>query len=88
MLAGASGHAWADAAREQAERLGIPLRAHVVGDRNGMGDPSKAFCSAYGLDVSGGEIVRPDGHVAWRRRLMDVEASPYLERVFSVVLRH
>jgi 2-polyprenyl-6-methoxyphenol hydroxylase-like FAD-dependent oxidoreductase len=57
VLAGADGAAWAAAAAEVAERVGVPVDAHVLG-----GD----FESAYGVSASGAALVRPDGFVAFR----------------------
>jgi 2-polyprenyl-6-methoxyphenol hydroxylase-like FAD-dependent oxidoreductase len=57
VLAGPDGAAWAAAAAEAAERVGVPIDAHVLG-----GD----FASAYGVSAAGAALVRPDGFVAFR----------------------
>jgi putative polyketide hydroxylase len=58
VLAGTDGARWA-AAAEAAERLGVPIDAHVLGGE---------FESAYGVSAAGAALVRPDGVVAFRRR--------------------
>jgi len=86
LLAGAGGEAWAATARRAAARWGIPLTAHVVGRCDGLADPSGAFRPAYDLDVSGAVLVRPDGHVAWRQRALEVGAPPDLDHALAALV--
>jgi putative polyketide hydroxylase len=57
VLAGADGAPWATAAAQVADRVGVPVDAHVLG-----GDLE----SAYGVSAAGATLVRPDGFVAFR----------------------
>jgi 2-polyprenyl-6-methoxyphenol hydroxylase-like FAD-dependent oxidoreductase len=57
LLSGRDGGPWAAAAAEVAERLGVPIDAHVLGAE---------FESAYGVTAAGAALVRPDGFVAFR----------------------
>jgi 2-polyprenyl-6-methoxyphenol hydroxylase-like FAD-dependent oxidoreductase len=67
LLAGPRGDAWRDAARGAAERLGVGLDVHLVGDGTGeLADTDARFCAAYGISPDGAVLVRPDGFVAWR----------------------
>ncbi len=67
LLAGPHGDAWRDAARGAAQRLGIGLDVHLVGDGTGeLADTDAHFCDAYGISPDGAVLVRPDGFVAWR----------------------
>jgi 2-polyprenyl-6-methoxyphenol hydroxylase-like FAD-dependent oxidoreductase len=59
VLAGADGAPWAAAAAEVAERVGVPVDAHVLGG---------GFAEAYGMSAAGAALVRPDGFVAFRSR--------------------
>src|SRR5690348_13147052 len=68
LLAGDSGEAWRAAAVGAADRLGVPLNAHVVGD------PQSGFADAYGISQAGAVLVRPDGVVAWRA--VDAQTDP------------
>ena len=65
LLAAADGAAWRTAALAAAERLGLALDAHVVGEADLL-DPDGAFPDAYGIGGAGAVIVRPDGFVGWR----------------------
>jgi putative polyketide hydroxylase len=87
LLAGPRGGAWRDAARGAAERLGIGLDVHLVGDGTGeLADTDARFGAAYGISPDGAVLVRPDGFVAWRAaEAADVTADD-LAGVLSRVL--
>jgi 2-polyprenyl-6-methoxyphenol hydroxylase-like FAD-dependent oxidoreductase len=65
LLAGPEGRAWPAAAPAVADRLGLPLDAHLVGGA-GLADAEGSFPEAYGISPSGAVLVRPDGFVGWR----------------------
>jgi 2-polyprenyl-6-methoxyphenol hydroxylase-like FAD-dependent oxidoreductase len=65
LLAGPEGRAWHDAAPAVAQRLGVALDAHVVGDA-GLADAGSSFLESFGISPSGAVVVRPDGFVGWR----------------------
>jgi 2-polyprenyl-6-methoxyphenol hydroxylase-like FAD-dependent oxidoreductase len=52
-------------ATKAAEALRVTLYPATVG---GDGEATRAFLAAYGIEPDGAVLVRPDGHVAWRRR--------------------
>jgi len=58
LLAGPDGEVWRSAALTAAERLGVPVVCHVLGDPE--------FAGAYGISAAGAVLVRPDGVVGWR----------------------
>lgn len=58
--------AWAKVAADVAERLGVPLRAEVLGAPDGPVDPTGRWRDAYGVGADGASLVRPDRFVAWR----------------------
>ncbi|THD59193.1 MAG: 2-polyprenyl-6-methoxyphenol hydroxylase [Bradyrhizobium sp.] len=67
LLAGRDGDAW----RRAAQAIGPswpPLIAYTVGGDSALGDPDDNWHHAYGVDIDGAVLVRPDGHVAWRSR--------------------
>jgi putative polyketide hydroxylase len=67
LLAGRDGDTW----RRAAQGLGTswpPLIAFTVGKDGDLSDPDGDWHDAYGVDPDGAVLVRPDGHVAWRRR--------------------
>ena len=65
LLAGPRGGAWCTHAAEVERELGIPVDRYCVGGP-GLAD-SGGFTAAYGMEDDGAVLVRPDGHVAWRR---------------------
>lgn len=50
--------------------LRVPICAYTVG---GDGDAARGFLTAYGIERDGALLVRPDGHIAWRRRTLSAE---------------
>ena len=77
VLAGADGAPWAAAASDTAERVGVPIDAHVLGGE---------FESAYGVSAAGAALVRPDGFVAFRSRDAVEDPTAALERALRSVL--
>jgi len=67
VLAGAQGAAWLAAARETSRRFGVSVDAHVIDGPDGWRDATGGFTQCYGVDPTGAVLVRPDGHVAFRR---------------------
>ena len=65
LLAASGGGDWRSAAAEAADDLGVEIDCYVIG-RAGLEDRGR-FAPAYGLAADGAVLVRPDGHVAWRR---------------------
>jgi 2-polyprenyl-6-methoxyphenol hydroxylase-like FAD-dependent oxidoreductase len=68
LFAGERGAAWRDAARAVSASLGVPLTACTVGADADVRDPEGRWAPAYGVEADGAVLVRPDGHVAWRKR--------------------
>jgi 2-polyprenyl-6-methoxyphenol hydroxylase-like FAD-dependent oxidoreductase len=65
LLTGPQGQAWLAAAERWAADTTLPIAAHVVGaDLDSL---DGAFCERFGLGADGAILVRPDGHIAWRR---------------------
>jgi 2-polyprenyl-6-methoxyphenol hydroxylase-like FAD-dependent oxidoreductase len=83
VLAGADGAAWVAAAAEAAERVGVPVDAHVLGADT---DPHGRFESAYGVSAAGAVLVRPDGFVAFRSRAGVEQPADVLESALRSVL--
>lgn len=58
--------AWGKTATEVADRLGVPLRADVIGGTDGLADADGDWRRRYGIGPDGATLVRPDRFVAWR----------------------
>jgi 2-polyprenyl-6-methoxyphenol hydroxylase-like FAD-dependent oxidoreductase len=65
LITGRAGNAWMAAASVVAAEVAFPVDAYVVGahidSRDGV------FGERFGLGSDGAVLVRPDGHIAWRR---------------------
>lgn len=86
LLAGPSGQAWCAAAHQAAQPLGIPVDCHVVGPGGPLADPDGQWPALYGVQPDGAVLVRPDGHVAWRRDRAAPDPASELAAVFRRVL--
>jgi hypothetical protein len=65
VLAGPGGESWCNVAAHIERDLGVPIDRYCIGGP-GLRDLGN-FSEAYGLEADGAVLVRPDGHVAWRR---------------------
>ena len=86
LFTGLGGKAWADAAKEVGEKLGITLRAHVIGPRQEYIDHTGDWARAREIGDSGCIITRPDQHVCWRSDALAADPSAELSRVLTAVL--
>jgi 2-polyprenyl-6-methoxyphenol hydroxylase-like FAD-dependent oxidoreductase len=86
LLAGPDGKAWRDGGRAAATTLGVPLEAFTVGGGDGLADVDGSWPAAYGVERDGAVLVRPDGHVGWRRRSSCPDPSGELERALRSML--
>ncbi|MEV8443262.1 FAD-dependent monooxygenase [Actinosynnema sp. NPDC051121] len=80
LLAGPAAVGWEEAVDAVAERTGLDLACHRIGDR--LLDVDGVFPSRYGIGADGAVLVRPDGFVAWRART----AVPSPEAVLADVV--
>lgn len=64
LLAAPGGERWCSAAAEVSRELGVRIDAYTIGGP-GLHDLG-GFAHAYGLEMDGAVLVRPDGHVGWR----------------------
>ncbi len=80
LLTGPAGEAWHTAARAAGSALRVELGCHVV--------RHKEWPDLYGVTASGAVLVRPDGHVAWRRRsLAGMTSGSTAEQVCAALMR-
>jgi 2-polyprenyl-6-methoxyphenol hydroxylase-like FAD-dependent oxidoreductase len=86
LLAGPDGGAWHQAARDVADRLAVPLRAHRVAVDGDLVDKSEEFATAFGVGRDGAVLVRPDGIVAWRAVSADDPPLADLDRAVRQIL--
>ncbi len=70
LLTGPQGDAWLDAINASRATSAVPLTRVAIGGELDSGDG--AFCERFGLGADGAVLVRPDGHIAWRREAASV----------------
>jgi 2-polyprenyl-6-methoxyphenol hydroxylase-like FAD-dependent oxidoreductase len=86
LLAAPQGERWCEAARAVARQFsGLAIRAYPVGGSD-LPNPGAEFASAYGLAQDGAALVRPDGFVAWRAKIMISDPEHALASVLDAVL--
>ena len=67
LLTGARAQMWFQAADTIATTTSTPLTHRVIGWGLETHDAGRAWRELYGVEEGGAVLVRPDGHVAWRR---------------------
>ena len=79
---------WADAARQAAGKLQVPLDAYVVGtdDRADLRDTEDTWARTYETGADGAVLIRPDGHVAWRTQSAAGDPEAEIAAVLETVL--
>jgi 2,4-dichlorophenol 6-monooxygenase len=70
VFTGTAGQAWADAAAVVADKLGIPLKAVVIGPGQEVTDLYFDWARLREIEEDGALLVRPDKIVAWRSPTM------------------
>jgi 2-polyprenyl-6-methoxyphenol hydroxylase-like FAD-dependent oxidoreductase len=70
--------AWHRAGHEVASELPVPLRAEIIAE--------PAWADTYQVGDHGAVLVRPDGHVAWRRSTPASHPARELHHVLAAVL--
>jgi 2,4-dichlorophenol 6-monooxygenase len=70
LFTGIAGQAWADAAAAVADKLGIPLKAVVIGPGQEVTDLYFDWARLREIEEDGALLVRPDKIVAWRSLTM------------------
>ncbi len=66
LLTGATGGAWAEAARRVSDKLGVTIEPVEIGLRRDIQDPTGKWARLRGVQEDGAVLVRPDRFVAWR----------------------
>jgi putative polyketide hydroxylase len=67
LMTGCAGQPWVEAAERVAPKLNLALKAYIVGGTHVV-DGEGIWGKTYGVDDGGAVLVRPDGHIGWRRK--------------------
>ncbi|TQL44949.1 2,4-dichlorophenol 6-monooxygenase [Homoserinimonas aerilata] len=88
IFTGLTGQAWADAAVDVAAKLGVTLKAVIIGPGLDTSDLYFDWARAREIDEDGVILVRPDKIIAWRSQSMvDDPAEALLGALASVLSR-
>src|SRR5260370_38058755 len=74
LLTGRRSEGWRFAGGEIADELQVPLLDRTEVCRGAHQGKNEAWMAHYGVEETGAVLIRPDGHVAWRRAAAPVEA--------------
>ncbi|MBF6065909.1 FAD-dependent monooxygenase [Nocardia terpenica] len=86
LLTGISGEPWREAAAMVADKLGIPLAAHIIGPGRTHTDLYDDWARLRDIEEDGCVLVRPDLHIAWRAGSLPADPGRALLEVLSSVL--
>lgn len=87
LIAGESGEAWCEAARDLAARTGLPIDAVRIGHVDGdVFDPRCTWLRDREIGDDGAVLVRPDRFVAWRSLGAAGDPAGELEAALSTIL--
>jgi putative polyketide hydroxylase len=78
LLTAEPGAIWRVAAETVSLELGVPIISHLISE------PEWHYL--YGISPAGAVLVRPDGHVVWRRRTLPTPAEPPALAQFQAAL--
>jgi putative polyketide hydroxylase len=85
LLAGRGASEWRTAAGGVEATSRVPFEAFTVGGPGTLADPERRWESVYGVEADCAVLVRPDGHVAWRRRSGTAGAGEALRAAIAEV---
>ena len=86
IMTGVSGAGWIEAAARAEAELGVPIVTIQIGPGCEINDTFGDWALASDIADSGCLLVRPDRHVAWRRRELSASASADLLAVMNQIL--
>ncbi|HEY8705118.1 MAG TPA: FAD-dependent monooxygenase [Gaiellaceae bacterium] len=87
LLTGISGSAWEPAAHEVSEATGVKIACFVIGPGRPVTDLYDDWARLREVKESGCVLIRPDGHVAWRRATVADNCAAELQQAMDQILR-
>ncbi|GAA2354122.1 FAD-dependent monooxygenase [Saccharopolyspora halophila] len=86
LFTGIAGEAWASGLTEAGERLGVPVRAVVIGPGREHADLYFDWARAREVEEDGAVLVRPDKHVCWRAQHLTSDPAAVLTDALAGIL--
>lgn len=81
LLVGSNGQPWQEAAKQ----LALPLQVYRVAEDGDLVDPQNKWQEIYEITDTGAVLVRPDGHVAFRKQTMPKNPEQELVDYFAKI---
>ncbi len=86
LLTSPDGGAWRTAAKNVASEVSIPLRVLTIGPDGDALDVEGHWEARREVDAEGAILVRPDGHIGWRRKGAAADPQAELRAVLQQLL--
>jgi 2,4-dichlorophenol 6-monooxygenase len=86
VITGTTGAKWAEAAKAAGKKLGVKVKSVVIGPAQDVEDLYYDWAKLREVDEDGAILVRPDKHVAWRRKSMASDPESELTAALAKVL--
>jgi hypothetical protein len=87
LLTGRRSEGWRAAANEIADELRVPLLDRTASCGPANQKDGGVWLAVYGVEDTGAVLIRPDGHVAWRRAAAPFEELEVRRALNSVIGR-
>jgi aklavinone 12-hydroxylase len=84
LLTDLGGTEWVNAAAKVADRLGVKVAAHRIGDE--LHDADDVWHTRYGIESGGATLVRPDSVIAWRSKTAVGNPAHELDEALTAIL--
>jgi 2,4-dichlorophenol 6-monooxygenase len=85
VITGTTGAKWAEAAKAAGKKLGVKVKSVVIGPAQDVEDLYYDWAKLREVDEDGAILVRPDKHVAWRRKSMASDPESELTAALAKV---
>ena len=86
LLTGIAGQAWATAASNVAEELGVPLETVIIGPGREVTDLYYDWARVREVDEEGALLIRPDKHIGWRSVTLPADPEKVLREAMTTLL--
>ena len=86
LLTGIGGEGWKEAAAEVQRRTGVEIACYEIGPGREVSDLYDDWAWLSEVEESGCVLIRPDAHVAWRRRTAADDCATELGRAMDQIL--
>ncbi|WP_116040326.1 FAD-dependent oxidoreductase [Amycolatopsis palatopharyngis] len=86
VITGITGEAWVAAAKNAADRLGVPVETVVIGPGRAVTDLYFDWAGLCGVAKDGSVLVRPDKHVGWRCHNLSADPEAELMTALTRIL--